>query len=195
MPGPPDAAEPLADPGDNAVPLPPQPARRPLAAVGEMVVCSGFPTQILLAILVRAAGVPDATSDGQISLPFVAVVSLADTALLIWLMLWFLQARGQSGAALWLGSRPILPEIVRGVLLTPLILAGVGLLLLAIQQWAPQLRTVPVNPLEALARRGADGCRAARGGGRDCGRRPRGAAASLPGGALRAVTWARHGSA
>ena len=119
-----------------------------------MVVCSGFPTQILLAILVRAAGVPDATSDGQISLPFVAVVSLADTALLIWLMLWFLQARGQSGAALWLGSRPILPEVVRGVLLTPLILAGVGLLLLAIQQWAPQLRTVPVNPLEALARRG-----------------------------------------
>jgi membrane protease YdiL (CAAX protease family) len=137
-----------------AVPQPPRPTRTPLSAVGEMVVCSGFPTQILLAILVRAAGLPDTTSDGQIALPFVAVVSLADTALLIGLMLWFLQARGQSGTALWLGNRPILPEVVRGVLLTPVILAGVGLLLLAIQEWAPQLRTVPVNPLEALARRG-----------------------------------------
>ena len=64
-----------------------------------MVVCSGFPTQILLAILVRAAGVPDVASDGQISLPFVALVSLADTALLIGLMLWFLQSSGQTGTS------------------------------------------------------------------------------------------------
>jgi membrane protease YdiL (CAAX protease family) len=70
-------------------------------------------------------------------------------------MLWFLQAGGQSPRRIWLGERLLLPETVRGVLLTPLILAGVGLVLLAIQQWAPQLRTVPVNPLEALARRGA----------------------------------------
>src|SRR5688500_12761542 len=153
MHGPLDQAEPAADSLPATVP-PPSTARDRLVAVGEMVVCSGFPTQILLAILVRSAGVPDVASDGQISLPFVALVSLADTALLIWLMLWFLQSGGQTGTSLWLGNRPILPEIVRGVLLTPLILAGVGLLLLAIQQWAPQLRTVPVNPLEVLARRG-----------------------------------------
>jgi membrane protease YdiL (CAAX protease family) len=120
-----------------------------------MVVCSGFPTQIALAVLVRAAGMPDVTSDGQIALPFVAVVSLADTALLVGLMLWFLQASGQTVRSLWLGTRPPLPELIGGVLLTPLILAGVGLLLLAIQRWAPALHTVPVNPLEALARRGA----------------------------------------
>jgi uncharacterized protein len=154
MHGPLDEAEPAADSGPTIVPPQPPAARTRLVAVGEMVVCSGFPTQILLAILVRAAGVPDIASDGQISLPFVALVSLADTALLIGLMLWFLQSSGQTGTSLWLGNRPIVPEIVRGVLLTPLILAGVGLLLLAIQQWAPQLRTVPVNPLEALARRG-----------------------------------------
>ena len=119
-----------------------------------MAVCSGFPTQIVLAILFRAAGLADVTEDGLISLPFVAVVSLADTALLVGLMLWFLQASGQTPAQLWMGNRLPLPEIVRGVLLTPIILAGVGLLLLAIQQWAPQLHSVPVNPLEALARRG-----------------------------------------
>jgi membrane protease YdiL (CAAX protease family) len=119
-----------------------------------MAVCSGFPTQIALALLFRAAGLAETSSDGQISLPFVAIVSLADTALLIGLMRWFLQVSGQSGAQLWLGSRPLLPEIVRGVLLTPLILAAVGLLLLAIQTWAPQLHTVPVNPLEAMARQG-----------------------------------------
>lgn len=154
MHGPLGDAEPA--PGPEAVGVPPRPpaGRALLVAVGEMVVCSGFPTQILLAILVRAAGVPDVASDGQISLVFVALVSLADTALLIGLMLWFLQSSGQTGTSLWLGNRPVVPEIVRGVLLTPLILAGVGLLLLAIQRWAPQLRTVPVNPLEMLARRG-----------------------------------------
>jgi membrane protease YdiL (CAAX protease family) len=141
----------------DAVPMvaaEPKPARRTLAAIGEMMICSGFPTQIGLALLFRAAGLAEASSDGQISLPFVAVVSLADTALLLGLMLWFLQASGQTGAQVWLGARPLLPEIVGGVLLTPLILAGVGMLLLAIQEWAPQLHTVPVNPLEALARRG-----------------------------------------
>ena len=153
MPGPSDTADPVVD----AVPMvavEPKPARRTLAAIGEMTICSGFPTQIGLALLFRAAGLAEASSDGQISLPFVAVVSLADTALLLGLMLWFLQSSGQTGAQLWLGTRPLLPEIVRGVLLTPLILAGVGLLLLAIQEWAPQLHTVPVNPLEAMARRG-----------------------------------------
>ena len=154
MPGPSDTADSVVDHGPLEAVEPRPPAQRRLAAIGEMAVCSGFPTQIVLAILFRTAGLPEVTSDGQISLPFVAVVSLADTALLVGLMLWFLQASGQTGAQLWLGTRPLLPEIVRGVLLTPLILASVGLLLLAIQQWAPQLHTVPVNPLEALARKG-----------------------------------------
>ena len=153
MPGPSHIADPVVDVVPEGTVEPP-PARRMLAAIGEMMICSGFPTQIGLALLFRAAGLAEASSDGQISLPFVAVVSLADTALLLGLMLWFLQAGGQTAGQLWLGARPLLPEIVRGVLLTPLILAGVGLLLLAIQEWAPQLRTVPVNPLEALARRG-----------------------------------------
>jgi uncharacterized protein len=128
--------------------------RRRMAAIGEIALCSGFPTQIALALLFRGLGMADLTADGQISLPFVAVVSMADAALLVALMLWFLRAHGESAAGLWLGTRPFLPEVVRGVLLTPLILAGVGLLLLAIQRWAPQLHSVPVNPLEALARRG-----------------------------------------
>jgi membrane protease YdiL (CAAX protease family) len=154
--GPPEVTDSAGNPGPQVTAAQPGLAARPvLPAIGEMVLCSGFPTQIGLAVLVRAAGLPDVTSDGQIALPFVAVVSLADTALLVALMLWFLQARGQSAKALWLGSRPLLQEAVRGVLLTPLILTAVGLLLLAIQRWAPELRTVPVNPLEALARRGA----------------------------------------
>ena len=155
MPGPSDFADSVMDSGPLEVVTPRPPARRTLAALGEMAICSGFPTQIALALLFRAAGLGEVTSDGQISLPFVAVVSLADTALLLGLMLWFLQASGQTGTQLWLGTRPLLPEIVRGVLLTPLILAGVGLLLLAMLRWLPQLHTVPVNPLEVLARRGA----------------------------------------
>jgi membrane protease YdiL (CAAX protease family) len=155
MQGPPEIAESALVSDPIPAHEPARPRRRTLVAIGEMVLCSGFPTQIGLAVLLRAAGVPDVTSDGQIALPFVAAVSLADTALLLGLMLWFLQASGQTGAGLWLGTRPLVPEIAGGVMLTPLILAGVGLLLLAIQRWAPELHTVPVNPLEALARRGA----------------------------------------
>ena len=133
-------------------------SRRPggrLAAIGEMVVCSGFPTQLALAILFRAAGLAGGRR---------ATGSFRCRS---WPWSRWPTRRCSSGS--WCGSckraarperssgwarRPLLPEIVRGVLLTPLILAGVGLLLLAIQQWAPQLHNVPVNPLEALARGG-----------------------------------------
>jgi membrane protease YdiL (CAAX protease family) len=154
MQAPPDGT---GDPNAGSVPIdnPSQTGqnRRRLGAIGEIVLCSGFPTQIALALLFRAAGMADVAADGQISLPFVAVVSLADATLLVGLMLWFLRAQGETAAGLWLGTRPFLPEVVRGVLLTPLILAGVGLLLLAIKRWAPEL-SAPENPLEALARRG-----------------------------------------
>ena len=58
----------------------------------EVVLCSGFPTQ-----LVADAGWPawlafaPTTGDGALSLPFVAAVSAADTVLLVALVLWLLR--------------------------------------------------------------------------------------------------------
>ncbi len=193
MPGPSDIADSVVDHGPLEAVEPRPPARRRLAAIGEMAVCSGFPTQIVLAILFRTAGLPEVTSDGQISLPFVAVVSLADTALLVGLMLWFLQASGQTGAQLWLGTRPLLPEIVRGVLLTPLILASVGLLLLAIQAVGAAAAHRAGEPAGGAGAQGPD---ASGHPGRRCGRRrrhPRGVAARVPGRPLRAPRRAGRG--
>lgn len=116
-----------------------------------MLLCSSYPTQLLLAGLLLRFGV-GGTGEAGLSLTFVAIVSLADTAIVVGLMLWFLKSNGQTPASLWLGQRPVFPEIVTGILASPLVFLGVGLLLLAIQRLAPWLHDVPDNPLQSMAR-------------------------------------------
>lgn len=118
-----------------------------------MLLCSSYPTQLVLAGLLLRLGLGGAV-DGSLSLTFVAIVSLADTAIVVGLMLWFLRSSGQTPARLWIGSRPIVSELVRGLLASPLVFLGVGLLLLAIQRLAPWLHDVPDNPLQSMARGG-----------------------------------------
>ena len=118
-----------------------------------MLLCSSYPTQLLLAGLLLRLGLGE-TGDGSLSLTFVAVVSLADTAIVVGLMLWFIRSNGQTPRSLWLGVRPIGPEVVTGILASPLVFLGVGLLLFAIQRLAPWLHDVPDNPLQSMARGG-----------------------------------------
>jgi membrane protease YdiL (CAAX protease family) len=118
-----------------------------------MLLCSSYPTQLLLAGLLLRLGLGDA-GDGSLSLTFVAIVSLSDTTIVVGLMLWFVRSNGQTPASLWLGRRPIAPEIVTGILASPLVFLGVGLLLMAIQRLAPWLHDVPDNPLQSMARGG-----------------------------------------
>jgi membrane protease YdiL (CAAX protease family) len=126
-------------------------AERRLVAAAEVVLCSTVPTQILLTVMLRAAGVPSHDPAGALLLPFVLLLGFADTVLLVALMVLITRAHGESVGTLWLGSRPIAREVLVGVALVPAVFAIVIALLTAIRLLAPGLRTVPVNPLEQLA--------------------------------------------
>ena len=96
-------------------------ARRPWQSLGEVVLCSGFPTQLALAGAARLAGLAPLTADGGLSLAFVAAVSAGDTVLLVALVLWLLRRRGESVRdVLCLGHRRQGREVRLGLLLAPL---------------------------------------------------------------------------
>src|SRR4029079_4997955 len=71
----------------------------PLERVGaliEILICSGFPTQVLLILVMRGFGMPMHAADGRLSPPFVFTLSLLDAALVIGLVLMFLRAHHES---------------------------------------------------------------------------------------------------
>jgi membrane protease YdiL (CAAX protease family) len=125
-----------------------------LMAVTEIILCSSLPTQFVVAMAVAALGVAPRTPAGELSLRFIMAVTLADTVLLIGLMVFFTRQRGESPAALWLGSRRIGPEAIHGLMLVPIVFALVILTLGILRVAAPWLHNVEVNPLESLARGG-----------------------------------------
>src|SRR5688572_9629031 len=131
------------------------PGQRRLIAIAEMFLCSSLPTQILLQSVMVQAGWNPLTARGTFSLPFIVTMSLADTALLIVLMVVLTRAHGQSVSGLWLGRRPILREALLGLAAVPVVFVLVVVLLNALRLTAPWLRNVPTNPLEELARGGA----------------------------------------
>ena len=118
-------------------------------ALAEVFLCSGFPTQFVLAMVLVAVGLA-ATVEGELSLSYVVTLSVVDSILIAGLVVCFLHARRESVRALLLGDRPPRPEVVLGLCLTPLLLLGAtgGMLLL---RWlAPSLNNVPDNPFAAL---------------------------------------------
>ena len=122
-----------------------------MAAIAEIIVCSSVPTQLLIASLLRAAGLMPFDESGRLSLAFVVTLSAADTIILIGLMVILTIARGERVAELWLGSRPLGREASIGALLVPVVFILVVLLLSALMALAPWLHNVPTNPLENMA--------------------------------------------
>lgn len=116
----------------------------------EILVCSGYPTQIAIGGVLQAAGVPPLDADGRLSATFVFALSLIDTVVLLTLILVFLARRGERPAQVFFGGRPHGREAVFGVLSVPLVLTLVLALTLIIRTFAPGLRTVPENPLQGL---------------------------------------------
>ncbi len=121
-----------------------------LIAVGEVVVCSGLPTQFLLQNLAVVAGMNPWQAANVPAFAFVVVTQMADAVLLIALMVTLMRAHGESPRALWLGARPAGREGVIGLALIPLVFLVVGLLLTTLITLAPGLHNVKDNPLEQL---------------------------------------------
>jgi membrane protease YdiL (CAAX protease family) len=130
-------------------------SQRRLIALAEIFICSSLPTQLVLQMLLVQAGWAPTTESGGFSLPFVLTISLADTALLIVLMVVLTRAHGQSVSELWIGRRPVARETLLGLALVPMVFMLVVVVLTAVRLAAPALHNVPSNPLEELARGGA----------------------------------------
>ena len=122
-----------------------------IRAFGEVVLCSDFPTQLMLIQLLAWIGLRPLLSDGRLSLLYIATLSLVDTAVLITLILWFLRCHNESARRIFLGSRSIGREVRLGVLLVPGVVLFVLLALTLVQNFVPWLHNVEENPLESLS--------------------------------------------
>lgn len=142
-------------PADHAPVLRHHPHRR-LVAVAEVLLCSSVPTQTLIGAALQLAGWPQTDEAGRLSLPFLLTLSLADTIVLVALMVALTRAHGESATELWLGDRQVRREAALGVALVPFVFLGVVVLLNGLRLIAPWLRNVPENPLEGLAGTPAD---------------------------------------
>lgn len=127
------------------------PAGARIVAIGEILLCSSVPTQIAIGVVLRLAGLGPLDTNGQFSLLFVLVLSMADTILLTGLMVVLTRAHGDSVRMLWLGNRPVGAEARLGALLVPLVFLMVVVVLNVLRLAAPWLHNVPTNPLEQLA--------------------------------------------
>ena len=125
------------------------PAQR-IVALLEVIICSDFPTQLVLGATFYAFGFQQELPDGSLNLTFIAVLSLIDAIVLIGLILFFMRAHGESPRDLFFGRRPVGEEARLGL---PMAFAALGIAfaaILLIHQFAPWLRTEEKNPLQDL---------------------------------------------
>ena len=126
-------------------------AQRRMVAIFEIILCSSVPTQLALGYVLTLGGFSPTTASGALSLPYVLTLSLADTLLLIVLMVSLMHAHGENATSLWVGERSVRKEVLIGIALIPAIFLSVVVLLNALRLLFPSLHNVPTNPLEALA--------------------------------------------
>ncbi len=138
-------------PIDNISEIPEKPDPGSVSsALTQVILCSGFPTQLLLVLILNGLGLNAISSDGQLSFGYVVTLSLIDALLLVCLIKYFLDAHGESMRSLVAGKKPILSEVTLGLILTPLlVVCAIGGLLL-IRTIAPSLSNATNNPLEAM---------------------------------------------
>jgi membrane protease YdiL (CAAX protease family) len=148
-----DLDSPEAPPSPPAASLTQSPtlAERAVALL-EVVLCSDYPTQFMLATTFDVLGFRPYSADGMLAIDYVVALSLLDTLLLVSLMVLFLRSHGERAREVFLGSAPIGAEIRRGLLLVPVALITAVAVILTIQQLAPWLHTVERNPLQDLVR-------------------------------------------
>jgi membrane protease YdiL (CAAX protease family) len=141
---------------DSFEPGPPPPSREApglnarAAAVIEVILCSGLPTQLALAGLLALAGVAPYAPDGTLSPAYVFALPLADAVVLVALVVWFLRLHGERFSAVMLGGRSSPREALVGFLHIPLVFLLALVTMLTVRLLVPALDDVAVNPLETL---------------------------------------------
>ena len=82
-------------PGMPTAARPILPVERVGAAL-EVMLCSGFPTQLIIITILNSMGMKSRLANGGLSAPFVFALTLADTVLLVALVLFFLRVHHES---------------------------------------------------------------------------------------------------
>ena len=148
-----DSSPPLA--GDMSERRPVLPIERVAAAL-EVILCSGFPTQLAVITVLSTFGVKVHLSDGHLAPAFIFALTLSDTVLLVGLVFFFLRSHRESPRLALFAQRRTGLEIALGVGIIPISFMLVIVVLGVIQVIDPALHNVPLNPFSDLARtRGA----------------------------------------
>jgi membrane protease YdiL (CAAX protease family) len=140
----------MDDPEPSALNPEQRDPRERILAFIEVLLCSGYPTQIAIGATMGALGLTAESSPGHYRMTFLVAISMADSFAVIGLVLLFLRTHGERARDVLLGDRSPLREALRGL---PLIIAALGiaaLVLTTIQLLAPALHTVEKNPLQEL---------------------------------------------
>ena len=127
-----------------------------LAALLEVLLCSGFPTQLLLIGVLRGFGMRPFADGGQLNPRFVFTLSLLDAILVIGLILLLLRAHRESAREVLLGSVRRLRELLVGIGMIPIVFLIVLAIRAAVLTWAPELHNQPINPYEDMLRNRID---------------------------------------
>lgn len=131
------------------------PVERAAAAL-EAILCSGFPTQIVIITVLATFGLQPRLADGRFNTTFVFALTLLDTLLLVGLIAFFFRAHRESLRAQLFGGGRLRREMLVGFALIPASFAVMAITLLVVHAIAPSLRNVPQNPLAELAQTRSD---------------------------------------
>jgi len=125
------------------------PAAPRLRAFLEVVACSGYPSQVVIGLLMGLMGVGPAFGSGTLTLRGLSILLALDSLIVVGLVWGFLRASGEQPAAVLLGWRRRTGEAVLGLSLMPVVFVIVLITALAIAKLAPWLKP-PENPFGAL---------------------------------------------
>jgi membrane protease YdiL (CAAX protease family) len=126
--------------------------RERLAALLEVVLCSGVPTQLAIGQALALGGWRPFSASGVPQAGPLFVLALTDTLVLLLLIGLFQRARGETMHGLLLGGRPARTEAWLGLAMVPALFVGVGLTIAILRRLLPWLHNVPANPFELLVR-------------------------------------------
>lgn len=124
--------------------------QKPFVAISEIILCSGFPTQLALANILALIGFSAFSETGTLNLSYVVILSLADTIVLICLIFFFLTRGNENPKDIFFGTKPLAREINIGLVLIPItVVFAISSIQLLYILW-PSLRSAEENPIEAL---------------------------------------------
>jgi membrane protease YdiL (CAAX protease family) len=128
---------------------PPEPLTRG-RALAEVVLCSGYPTQLVIAAVLYGVFHLGPGPDGNPTPQYIVALLALDTALLLGLMFVFMRRSYDRPSELFLGWRPAAAEVRLGLLSVPPILTLIMTTQLVLRVVAPSLHNVSTSPFAGL---------------------------------------------